>query len=119
MIEIRNDGPAIAGTNYWQTEHANVGLCYLTANAGVWRLLVPEAAEGLLDEMRTGKHATIEPSIQAPGCWDVVFEDGTDSPFSIAVDRRQVDRKMEPGRCQLAVWTERGMVLILACEVRT
>ncbi|GAP37880.1 hypothetical protein ABXN37_22410 [Piscinibacter sakaiensis] len=117
-IKIQNDGPELRATNYWDSEQAAAGLCYLTANAGTWRLLVPEAAEGALEEMRTGRSAIIEPSIHLPGrCWDVVFDDGSDSPFSIAVDRRQVDRPMIAGHCRLAVWTARGKQLDLACEV--
>lgn len=115
MITITNAGPNITSTNYWDSEHANAGLCYLSGNAGTWRLLVPEAAEGLLAEMRTGRRATIEPSVQASGCWDVVFEDGSDTPFSIAIDKRQTDRAMQPGPCQLAVWTQRGKQLQLPC----
>ena len=85
MIEIANQGALIASTNYWQTEHANAGLCYLSGNAGAWRLLVPEAAQGLLAEMRTGLTASIEPSLHLTGNWDVVFEDGSDSPFSVSL----------------------------------
>lgn len=119
MFAIENNGADIASTDYWDTEHASAGLCYLSGNGGAWRLLVPEAAEGLLAEMRTGKRATIEPSIQDPRCWDVVFEDGTTSPFSIAIDKRQVDRKMESGRCRLMVWTQSGgKVLDLSCDVK-
>lgn len=119
MIQIVNNGPAIVSTNYWGTEHASAGLCCLSGNAGVWRLLVPEAAEGLLAEMRTGTHASIEPSMHEPGrCWDVVFEDGSESPFSLALDKRQLDRALEPGRCRLTVWTQRGRVLDLPCTVR-
>lgn len=119
VIQILNDGPRIASTNYWDSEHANTGLCYLSANAGTWRLLVPEAAEGLLAEMRTGRSATIEPSMHALGAaWDVVFDDGTDSPFSIAIDKRQVDRAMKPGACRLTVWTQgAGLVIDLPCRV--
>lgn len=119
QIIIQNRGHELAATNYWDTEHASAGLCYLSTNAGVVRLLVPEAAEIMLPEMRTGQRATIEPSIQAAGCWDVVFEDGSSSPFALAVDRQQCDRPMQSGRCRLAVWTQRGRVLDLACEVRT
>ena len=117
-MRIENDGPAIRSTTYWQTEHARAGLCYLSGNAGAWRLLLPDAAAGMLAEMRTGQHATIEPSVQQPDSWDVVFEDGTDSPFAVAIDRRQVDRAMAPGRCRLTVWTPAGMALDLPCEVR-
>lgn len=119
-IIIENDGQNIASTNYWQTDHAAKGLCYLSANAGAWRLLVPPAAEHYLAEMRTGKSAAIEPSIQMPGrCWDVVFEDGTDSPFALAIDKQQTDRAMEPGRCVLAVWTQAGKQLELDCEIKS
>lgn len=120
MIEIHNAGPEIVSTTYWQTEHARHGFLYLSGNAGAWRLLVPSAAGDMVADMRTGKTATIEPSIQAPGqCWDVVFEDGTNTPFSVAVDRRQTDRAMESGRCILSVWTRAGKMLELPCEVRT
>jgi hypothetical protein len=120
LLTISNSGADIAATTYWDTEHASAGICYLTANAGTWRLLVPEAAEGTLADMRTGTCATIEPSLAQPqACWDVVFEDGTDSPFCLSVDRRQVDRKMEPGSCRLAVWTQRGKQLDIPCTVRT
>lgn len=120
MLTIQNDGAELRTTNYWDSEHASAGLCYLSGNAGTWRLLVPEAAEGLLAEMQTGTRATIEASLYAPKqCVDVVFEDGSDAPFSIAIDRRQIDRAMEPGQCLLAVWTARGKVLTLPCTIRT
>lgn len=118
MIKISNDGPNIRETNYWGTEHASAGVCYLSGNAGTLRLLVPKASEGILPEMRTGKRVYIEPSISAPECWDIVFDDGTDSPFALTLDTRQFDRAMTPGRCLLAVWTQRGKALEFACEVR-
>lgn len=119
MIEIQNDGPEILSTNYWQTEHAQHGLLYLTGNGGTWRLLVPPAAGEMIAEMRTGKSVTIEPSIQAPGrCWDIVFEDGTESPYAVALDKQQVDRKMEPGKCTLSVWTRAGKAMELPCVIR-
>ena len=119
MITIANNGPDIADTNYWASEHANVGLCYLSGNAGAWRLLVPEAAEGLLPEMRTGKRVTIEPSISAAGALDIVFEDGTDSPFAVTIDRKQVDRKVEPSTGALfTVWTQRGKQLTLKANIK-
>lgn len=120
MITIRNAGADIIETDYWLTDHAAAGLCYLSGNAGVWRLLVPDMAESMLPEMRTGTSVTIEASMHDPRCWDIVFEDGTDAPFSLAIDKKQVDRKLEnkPGR--LTVWTRLGgRVLDLACEVRT
>jgi hypothetical protein len=122
MIEIRNDGQAIVSTTYWQTEHANVGLLYLSGNAGALRLLVPETAEPMICEMRTGRAVTIEPSQRegaARDMVDLVFEDGTESPFSVAIDRMQIDRSLQPGsNIPFTVWTSRGQVLALLAEVR-
>lgn len=106
-ITISNDGPAIADTNYWQSEHAARGLCYLSGNAGVWRLLVPPAAAAMLEEMRTGRPVIIEPA-RDPRCWAIVFDDGSDAPFVVELDRRQVDRAMTAGSTKHAVWTESG-----------
>lgn len=99
MIEIKNDGPRLVGTNYWQTELAARGLVYVSGNAGVWRLLLPRAAHGFLTGIRTGKSVSIEPSLAKPGqCWDVVFDDGSDAPFFVAIDKKQFDRAVTPGR---------------------
>jgi hypothetical protein len=112
LIVFENDGQKITSTNYWQTEHANVGMCYLSANAGALRLLVPEAAQGMLAEMKTGHSVTIEESLHAPGqCWDIVFEDGSESPFSLAIDKKQLDRPLTPGKgVPFTIWTEGGLV---------
>lgn len=117
LITIENTGADLASTNYWQTEHARTGKCYLSGNAGTWRLLVPKAAEHMLSEMQTGSRVNIEPSMQADECWDVIFEDGSSSPFFLAIDRLQVDRAMTAGACRIAVWTESGKQLDLPCFV--
>jgi hypothetical protein len=117
LIEIANNGPAIRSTNYWHTEHGQRGLCYLTGNAGVWRLLVPPAAEPLLAEMRTGRRVSIEPSISSAGLLDIVFDDGTSSPFCLTLDPRQADRAVTAGSTTLAVWTQQGLQLSLPCSV--
>lgn len=117
MFTIANDGQDITSTNYWTTPHAARGLVYLSGNAGAWRLLVPPAAAAMLPEMRTGQRAIIEPSVSTPGCWDIVFDDGTATPFSIAIDKRQVDWAMQPGRAVLTVWVPAGKTLELPLEI--
>ncbi|MDR2837762.1 MAG: hypothetical protein LBV49_04215 [Azonexus sp.] len=122
MIEIANDGPNIVHTNFWSFDFARRGVCYLSYNAKVWRLLVPSGAEFWLTEMRTGNHVTIEPSKLEPnrGKIDVVFEDGSVSPFCLSLDPLiQVDRLLTPDHeCQLAVWTESGRQMLLPCDVK-
>jgi len=119
LIQILNNGPELANTNYWTSQAAHAGFMYLSGNAGAMRLLVPPTAEYLLDEMRTGQYATIEPSLTHPGqCWDVVFHDGSSEPFAVAIDKRQMDRSITPGDFRLTVWTVNGKVLDLACKAK-
>ncbi len=119
MIEIRNDGPRLVFTNYWHTEHARRGLCYLSGNAGALRLLVPRAAADMLPEMRTGKSLLIEDSMSAPGAaYDLVFEDGSSSPFCLLLDRRQVDPPLSASTARpFVVITEDGPVLELTAKI--
>ena len=117
MITIANDGPDITFTNYWGSAHARAGLCYLSANAGAWRLLVPPAAATMLPEMRTGRRAIIEPSASDPRCWDIVFDDGSAAPFCIAIDKRQLDRTLTAGRGVLTVWVPTGKTFELPLEI--
>nr|WP_288120019.1 hypothetical protein [Thiomonas sp.] len=118
MILISNDGAEIESTNYWDTEHGRSGLCFLSGNAGAWRLLVPQAVEKLLPEMQTGRSVTIEKSIFGQRAWDIVFEDGTPAPFALTLDKRMTDRAMESGRCRMSVWTRNGKVLDLPCRIK-
>jgi hypothetical protein len=118
VFAIGNDGPEILTTDYWETEHAQKGFVYLSGNAGAWRLLVPPSAAWMLPEMRTGHSAYIERSVRTPQCWDIVFDDGTESPFSISIDKRQLDRALEPGAAQLTVWVPAGKTLSLPLEIR-
>lgn len=120
MISIGNNGQDVASTNYWETEHAFSGLCYLSANAGALRLLVPEAAESMLAEMRTGKSVTIEKSISDPKqCVDIVFEDGSEAPFAVALDRKQIDRVLTLGnKVPFTVWTQRGKQISLLATIK-
>lgn len=119
MIQIANDGARLVSTNYWDSDHARRGLAYLSGNAGALRLLLPAAIESMLAEMRTGKRVLIEPSIVQPSAIDVVFDDGTDSPFALTIDRRQCDRALAPGKgIPFAVYTQAGLQLELAATVR-
>ncbi len=117
MIQITNDGPAITSTTYWQSDHARHGLVYASFNAGTLRLLVPTPAHWMLAEMATGQRVSIESSIREPGCWDVVFEDGTTEPFAVTLDARQFDRTPTAGDCPVTVWSEDGCRLSLPGEI--
>jgi len=51
VLQIQNDGPEVISTNYWQTAHSRRGYLYLSFNAGALRVLVPEAALGVLGQL--------------------------------------------------------------------
>lgn len=58
----------------------------------VVRLLLPTVhAAAWLPEIQTGTRAIIEPPVRQgyPNHIDIVFDDGTDSPFSLCLDRTQ------------------------------
>ena len=121
VLFISNDGQDIKTTNYFDSELALRGLLYLSGNAGALRLLVPYVREGYLAEMRTGTRVILEPAMRVPGDIDVVFDDGTDSPFFVGLDRfHQIDRigalQNQQG-IPFTVWTWAGKVLTFTCSI--
>lgn len=77
MFEIINRGQAIIRTDYWTSEHAKAGYCYLTWNAGAARILIPDAVKHLLRDMKGATE---------------VMEDGSDEPFCLHLVAEQCDR---------------------------
>ena len=119
LISIGNAGPEIASTDYWDSEQAQKGLMHVSPNAGVLRLLVPQKWERVLPDMRTGKKVTVENSIVRRGAVDIVFEDGTQSPFFVSLDRRQFSGIPKRGAWGFSVWTQEGKQIELACKVES
>ncbi len=114
QLQIKNQGQEIIATNFWETEHALRGVFYLSINAGAFRLLVPEVNGSTIAEFRTAKDVII-----SRGPWkaeggrdalEILFDDGTDDPFAIHLDVRQVDRmpaSTDAGRKVLfTAWTK-------------
>lgn len=71
------------------------GLLYVSVNAGAFRLLVPDAHAALIGDMCgptvayvvvTGGRYAGRPALE------LMWEDGSDAPFSIHIDARRVDR---------------------------
>ncbi len=112
LITIANNGPTLVDSNYWDTEHAARGFCYVTANASALRLLVPDASRSIVAEMKTGIHCEIS---VGDGVYSLLFEDGSDDPFVLALDTKQFDRVLTPGKCALIVYG-RGPVELFRLE---
>ena len=118
MFHLINHGQLILSTNYWETDIAHEGFLYLTANAGALRLLVPKCAKHLIKEMFTGRSVTVEPSAFVANAVDIVFEDGTDTPFFVTIMTGQSDVKLMPAKnVPFTVWTLEGMHMATNAEV--
>ena len=126
MLTIKNNGQAIAATNYWDSAHARAGYCYLSWNAGAGRLLLPTSQEQMLSEMRGAALVIV-----SRGPWadhggrdalELLFEDGSDAPFCIHLVAEQCDRLVpdddQGGGVIFAVWTPDGKKLQLPCKYR-
>ncbi|NLC23106.1 MAG: hypothetical protein GX776_01335 [Oxalobacter sp.] len=119
-ITIDNDGREISQTSFWESGLAENGYVFVSIHEGAIRMLVPPSAEpSYLPEMKTGKKILIEPSEQHDGSLDFVFDDGTDAPFWVVVDTRQIDAEILPGKdIPFSVYTRKGKQLEMKAEVR-
>lgn len=117
-IMIENDGSRIAATNYWGLPLARVGLCYLSGNAGDWRLLLPGRLTEAVHEFRTVRRAIIEPSIAIAGQIEIVAVDGSASPYCVCMGKTMIDRSIFKKRCRLLIYTEEGLINNIPVKVR-
>ena len=99
FLRIRNDGPRIVSTNFWNLPEAAAG-SLLSTNAATFRLLVPDSQRGSLADMTTAPIAVV-----SRGCWtavgrsdgiEILFDDGTDSPFALWLSVESCDRLPPP-----------------------
>lgn len=123
LITMANKGQQITHTNYWNLEHAEKGLFYLSWNAGAARLLVPESQKPLIKEMKTGKFVIVSRGkFQGRDALELLFEDNSDSPFSILIVTEQTDRLIpdyeQGGGFVVTVWTKSGQKLRLPGKYR-
>jgi hypothetical protein len=106
-IVVSNNGKLIESTNYWQSSYAKNGVYYFTINAGCIRLLVPSSpATPFGDDVLKGTQYVIITRGQYQGrdAYEILFEDGSDSPFVIFTGANQWERaipKSEAGRTDL------------------
>ena len=112
LIIISNDGQLITDTNYWNTVYARHGICFMSGNAGAWRLLVPDMHKWVLAEMATAKHVEIELGFeQGKRVAKIWFDDRTPRPFMLLMSTEAMDRQMVPTkkRQPLLVYTRDGL----------
>lgn len=126
MLQIINKGQAVANTNFWDSEQAAAGYCYLTWNAGAARLLIPDSQKMMLTEMRSAKVVIV-----SRGPWtdqggrealELLFEDESDAPFCLHLTTEMCDRLLpetdQGGGFMVTVWTRCGERLRLPGKYR-
>lgn len=103
MIFVQNDGQNILDTNYFASDFAKAGLMFVSINAGAFRLLLPahrphmaHTWRAILDDARTASHVIVTRGTSGAGllkvtALELLFEDGSDSPFVITIGRNQFD----------------------------
>lgn len=96
MIAIKNKGQALVETNYWDSEMAMAGDCYLSWNAGAARLLVPDNQKLLLREMKGAREVLISrgpfKGDKAVEAIELLWQYDAEDPFQITIGARQTDR---------------------------
>jgi hypothetical protein len=93
ILFIQNDEQKIEKTSYWESDFAENGLIFMSMNAGAFRLLLPP---GLATEIVTEAKKATEVLISRGTYKDkdaveILFEDGTKTPFVIHMGVNQVD----------------------------
>jgi hypothetical protein len=118
VLMIVNAGQAIQETNYFDSEMARRGFFYVTWNAGAIRLLIPDCAESVIEEMRTGRVCVVSSGVMRGGVMDgrrmleLMFDDGSESPFTMHLSADQVDRDVITSEVAVPVtaWSRKGLV---------
>lgn len=131
LISIHNDGPDIVSTDYWGTPQAAEGYFYLSINAGAFRLLVPDSRAGEIREWASAREVIVSrgpwPQAGRADALELLFEDGSEAPYSIHMGAEQIDRMPlatdadragDLPRWTFSAWAPAGRALALPCRYR-
>lgn len=95
-LHVENDGQLIVATNYWRSDLARLGACYLSLNAGAFRLLLPDEEQHILAEVESAYEVVVSrgpwPEGGKADALELLFEEGSSHPFAIHMGVEQVDR---------------------------
>ncbi len=93
ILQIKNNGPDIEQTNYFESDLAKRGGFYLSINAGEFRLLLPAGTEHMLVDMQTAVDVVVSRGkLAGQEAIEILFDDYSENPFSIHIGKNQIDR---------------------------
>lgn len=113
MLQITNDGGDIKYTNYFDSLQARARLIFVSWHAFTARVLVPDAQLWMISELHSISECIISRGkMDGNDMLELLFEDGTDSPFAIFMRMHQADRIItNDGKPFIvALWTREGKV---------
>ncbi len=118
QLEIRNDGEAIASTNYWDSPHAEAGYVFLSRQGGAVRLLIPDLLASLPQDIGAPREVLISRGPYPDGGFDdaleILFEDDSSSPYVIIIPVQCTDyppaQDDHGTTTQCTLWTRQGCV---------
>ncbi len=120
-LHVRNNGPDIVSTNFWETTMAKMGGFTVSSNAGAMRILLPESLGKAVPEMQTGKEVIVSRGVIAGMSIDGIdflFEDGSANPYSATTPARVCGLLPRVGdRFVVSVWTK-GPADTAVCQLR-
>jgi hypothetical protein len=99
MLTIKNDGPRIIKTNFWETELNTRGRFFLSANAGAYRLLVPDEHFHMYPDMLQAKEVVITRGMDRlyrKEMLEIMFDDHSQNPLVLAIGLGQADIIWKP-----------------------
>lgn len=126
-FEFINNGPEIYQTNYWDSSFAQNDLHYLTWNAGVARLLIPDTrVKDDLPDMAAAKEVILSRGPwrehEAQIGWELLFDDRSKSPFCLHLSQEQTDTSIpqvaEGDAFKITIWTRNGRELQFCARFR-
>jgi hypothetical protein len=129
MILFSNDGAEIVKTNYFDSDWAVEGYFFLTWNAGVARLVVPDSRLDLLNDLTSAEFVILSTgpwdTLSADGRRDMIellFEDSSDAPLALHISMEQTDRALaispDTDKATLTIWTRAGKQAEKVCRLR-
>lgn len=105
VICTENHGPLIVSSSFWGSEYDRGGKLYCSCNAGCVRVLVPSVHRSMIEECRGSQYVILSrgpwPEMRLPDAVELLFEDGTESPFALHLSPESFDllpAEPEPGK---------------------
>lgn len=116
----------VVETNYFESTYNMNDLFYMSYNEKCFQLFIPSLLKEKIKEMKTGKYAVLtlglNPYFNAEMI-ELMFEDFTDTPFSIHLSMNQISFKIDKNfnkfKFKLIGYTEIGNAIQMDVYVRS